>query len=267
MLKTPLFGIQRVFAALTLTVAALNLCAWGQSTPFTNAGLPGGARVTALANGPGGIKLLGTWNGRIFRSTDGMATWVHTMDPVGVPLRAFFAPGDGSILAAAGVIIDGIVECFSMFPCPDIYAGGGILRSEDRGLTWKRVFTGTATAFAAHGGRIYAVDRGNFVASADDGKSWARVPSAGAFGLVIEARSLSWAGDTVYALGRTGSGAYVLKDRALTPLSSRRNDGWLLHDGTWLYAFAPQGTGDSLSRSRLLQKRCLGLVVLQPGPA
>src|SRR5882762_9361325 len=86
--------------ALVLTIAGINLCAWGQTRTFQDTDLPGAGKVSAIAQvaGPSGSKLIGTSYGRIFRSTDRGASWHKAMGSGGAPVRAFQELTDGTLL-------------------------------------------------------------------------------------------------------------------------------------------------------------------------
>lgn len=193
----------RMIATL-LTIAGINLCAAQQVKPFENTDLPGWGQVTAVAkaSGPNGVRLIGTWNGRIYRSTDGGASWRNGMGGGGAPVRAFFELADGTLLAGAGIIIDGVWDCFA-FSCGNPYAGGGIFRSPDKGLTWTRVREEGATAFAVRAGRVYGATPGGIVFSSDQGKTWSAVPYEPAgTNMGTNARSLVWLGDRLLTISR-----------------------------------------------------------------
>lgn len=90
-----------------------------------------GGRVTALASSPTtGTLFEGGADGGVWRSTNGGATWTPTTDhqPT-LSIGALGASSDGTIYAGTGEANTN----------QDSYAGVGVLRSTDDGLSWTRI--------------------------------------------------------------------------------------------------------------------------------
>lgn len=247
------------FSASALTIAAFSFCAHAQATPFADRHLPGGGTITALARleGDSPALLAGTANGRVFRSADGAKSWQPTLQNAQSEVRAFMDLGGGVVLAGAGLVFDGVIDCFSSY-CTDPYAPGGIFRSRDGGLTWAKVADSATTAFSSHAGRIFAARPYGVSYSADSGVSWhalALEPGSPNPAPISNVRGMAWQGDTLILMKRLyGSAIARWNGERLTLLTQAGHPSpqFIFSSPPWLYAtrIGSDATDFALSRTR-----------------
>src|SRR5262249_16951538 len=122
--------------------------------------------VAIGSNTSGGTLFLSTGANRVFRSTDGGATWTQAS----VGLDAALDPGnfEGLMFAAKGN------------PIYAVSNGAGVFRSTDDGHTWSAANTGIGNldcrAFVARNALLVGTSSGVF-RSLDDGERWSAVTS------------------------------------------------------------------------------------------
>jgi hypothetical protein len=245
----------RASAALFLTMTAINL--WAEATPFRDAHLPGGGRISALARLAGNppALLAGSYNGRLFRSTDAGGNWRPVVQGAGAEFRSILDLGGGIALAGAGLIFDGVIDCFTG-TCGDPYAPGGIFRSRDGGLTWTQVWDGGATALSFHGGEVFAATRKGMLASRDSGRTWRKLVWASAvYGTAPtqNTRDLAWRGDSLILMKRAESPVAYWKGDTLRELATgtRPAPRFIFSAPPWLYSReSDAASGTILKRTR-----------------
>ncbi|MCB2185012.1 MAG: hypothetical protein KQJ78_01245 [Deltaproteobacteria bacterium] len=165
-----------------------------------------GAPVQALALGPGGLVLAGTWGDGAWRSPDHGAAWARTYLAEGA--RALALDADGVLWAGT--------------------EAGRLFTSADQGRTWQLVppcpaleDQALAAVAPAPEGRVYVAtpDQGVF-ASADGGKTFAPLgqdPPRETASLCLDAAGGLWAASCQGGLFHLpGSGAWQIVDFALT---------------------------------------------------
>lgn len=169
------FPIGNRLTAWFLTMATVSLSAWGQGTAWRDTHFPYGAKITALAHGPGPDSpsravLAGDDAGNIFRSADGGATWRRVLSRAGAPVAAF-AEMAGVLLAGAGRAFNRTsADCWGSYDCESSYSAGGVFRSVDGGTSWTRIpETKGASAFAVKGEVVYSATTEGLLASSDSG--------------------------------------------------------------------------------------------------
>lgn len=170
-------GWQRILtAAVTIT-----FCAAAQSLTWQDSRLPGNGDISVLENA-GAQFLAGSASGRIFRSGDDGAHWSQVSGP-GDDGITDFLDLDTVLLAASGTKANfkGIGNCAEL-PCRHPENLGRILRSSDRGLTWKPIALKAVTALATLDKDVYAATLNGFFRSDNGGATWAPLPLRGTTG-------------------------------------------------------------------------------------
>lgn len=231
---------------------------WSDPTGGTSADSIG--QVTALAVDPANPQVLlagtpyqGTY-GRILRSADGGATWTTTYT-----INSVMGAGGVTVLAIHPLSHDVV------YAAHDVYHGGTVLRSDDNGLTWRRLAsapeplsfpaslaldpTNPNVAYVAYQGPMAAgvsIHRTN-----DGGGSWTKtsngLPTTAASKPRLVANSLDSRVLYLSVQGDNG-GVYRTIDsgnswRRLSPVDASRFDnvGALVYGGQKLYAGTNEG--------------------------
>jgi len=178
------------FLNAILTLAATNICAWGQSTSWQDLRMPSDGYVSALEHS-GSALFAGMGSGRIFRSTNDGLTWTKVAGMGTAPVRKFLFQ-DSVYLAASGDLVDrGMIDCQLPVSCIDPASLGGLYTSTDQGKSWATGSLRAVTALASDGHDLYAATLAGWFRSTDYGRQWkplvpSLLPGAnlGAFGTV-----------------------------------------------------------------------------------
>ena len=101
------------------------------NTDFINTGLSSSFLSVFFINGKDGF--VGTEDGGIYKTTDSARTWSSLHPPIGLPIRALYFIDENTGFAAGGENVCSGTGC--------IPGGGFILKTENGGVTWAKIFT------------------------------------------------------------------------------------------------------------------------------
>ncbi len=180
--------------AATAPVAARGQEGLGAWTQIDITGLNNGTRVNAVRR-DAALLLVGTRNQGIFRSADGGTEWQQVSAFSTANVRdVWLAPGGATALAAT--------------------FGSGLLRSDDRGVTWSPIGQNIGTDYhyslSAYGETLFlgTANRGVWK-SADGGVTWdttAEIASPGAVAVVAVSELIAYAGSVDNGMFKTTDG-------------------------------------------------------------
>ncbi len=199
---------------LLLLIILLSRPVLAQWTPMNG---PDGGVITAIADA-GGYLMCGSQDGYMFTSSDNGATWIPKGNVSGGLFR--LATATGSVLAATST---------------------GVYRSTDSGTSWSVVLNQFSKSVFATGPDALAATSNGLFRSSNAGATWtsitANLPDSNVYAAVFHGSSLFASVEDSAVYRSTNNGANWFPAWT-SPI--RRNIGFLVSDGTKLYA-APTG--------------------------
>lgn len=195
-----------------LTIGAVKICLWCQTSTWQDLRLPSNGTVTALEHS-GNSLFVGMSSGRIFRSSDDGITWQMVNGVGSAPIRKFLFH-DSVYLAASGTML-GRPYKFEGCPlgptlCSDPASYGGLYRSIDSGKSWINRGPTGITALTSNGNNLFAAGR-EFYLSLNYGQNWnplkishGKVGSISIDEIPVNTLEMSWLGGKLYVSTKMG---------------------------------------------------------------